>query len=54
MLYIRVYAPDGEPFDVIRDVADNVLLNLGWTQMPTSPTEEIVPPVAHTPKNDAE
>ena len=54
MLYIRVYAPDGEPFDVVRDVADNVILNLGWTQTPTSPAEEIIPAVATKQKSVAE
>lgn len=31
-MYVRVYAPNGEPFDVSRDRADHLILNAGWTQ----------------------
>lgn len=37
-MYVRVYAPDGEPFDVSRERADHLLLNCGWTQ--TQPISE--------------
>lgn len=37
-MYVRVYAPDGEPFDVSRERADHLLLNCGWTQ--TQPVSE--------------
>lgn len=33
-MYTRVYAPNGEPFDVTRERADTCILNLGWTQTP--------------------
>ena len=33
-IYNRVYAPNGEPFDVVRDIADHLVLDLGWTQTP--------------------
>lgn len=37
----RVYAPDGEPFDIPRrDTADKLILEKGWTQTP--PTFEDV------------
>lgn len=39
-MYVRVYAPNGEPFDVSRDRADHLLLNCGWTQAPTEPAPE--------------
>lgn len=54
MLYIRVYAPNGEPFDVVRDVADNLLLNLGWTQTEPVIAEGTIPEVASKSKRDAE
>ena len=31
-MYVLVYSPDGEPFEVTRDRADHLLLNEGWTQ----------------------
>lgn len=31
-MYVRVYAPNGEPFDVSRDRADTLILENGWTQ----------------------
>lgn len=31
-MYHRVYAPNGEPFDVTRDRADRLILQEGWTQ----------------------
>ncbi|QJA42950.1 hypothetical protein [Phaeobacter phage MD18] len=31
-MYVRVYAPDGEPFDVPRERADRLILLQGWTQ----------------------
>lgn len=35
-MYFRVYAPNGEPFDVPRDLADKLILQDGWTQSPAS------------------
>ncbi len=49
-MYIRVYAPDGEPFDVTRERADRLILQEGWTQTPTSPA----PIVEEIPKKDEE
>lgn len=40
-MYTRVYAPNGEPFDVTRDIADNLVLNQGWTQ--TAPERPVEP-----------
>jgi hypothetical protein len=37
-MYVRVYAPNGEPFDVSRDRADHLILNAGWTQSVTQDT----------------
>lgn len=37
-MYVRVYAPNGEPFDVSRERADQLILNEGWTQ--TAPVKE--------------
>lgn len=39
-MYVRVYAPDGEPFDVPRERADTLILQNGWTQSPSKPAEE--------------
>jgi hypothetical protein len=33
-MYVRVYSPEGEPFDVTREKADQLILNGGWTQTP--------------------
>jgi len=33
-MYVRVFAPDGEPFEVSRDRADYLILECGWTQTP--------------------
>lgn len=41
-MYYRVYAPSGEPFDVPRDRADNLILQHGWTQKPITIVEEII------------
>jgi hypothetical protein len=43
-MYHRVYAPDGEPFDVTRERADSLILQEGWTQNPpqTEQTEEAI------------
>lgn len=38
-MYIRVYAPNGEPFDVSRERADMCILTLGWTQ--TAPVNAV-------------
>lgn len=58
MLYTRVYAPDGEPFDVVRDVADNLLLNLGWTQtvaeISTPAAEDVSTPSSNKNKRESE
>lgn len=35
-MYVRIYAPDGEPFDVPRERANRLILDKGWTQ--TKPT----------------
>ncbi len=37
MFYITVFSPDGEMFEVPRDRADYLLLELGWTQ--SKPTD---------------
>lgn len=37
-MYVRVYAPNGEPFDVTRERADRLILQDGWTQ--TKPVAE--------------
>lgn len=46
-MYVRVYAPNGEPFDVTRERADTLLLQEGWTQTPIvtepSPTQTAEP-----------
>lgn len=45
-MYTRVYAPDGEPFDVPRERADFLILQQGWTQTPPSldePQQESFP-----------
>lgn len=34
MAYKRVYAPDGEPFDVAENRANELILQKGWTQQP--------------------
>ena len=39
-MYIRVYAPDGEPFDVTRERADKLILNYGWTQTQPKPVKK--------------
>lgn len=39
-MYIRVYAPNGEPFDVTRERADKLILQDGWTQTQPQPTPE--------------
>lgn len=44
-MYVRVYAPNGEPFDVSRDRADHLILTCGWTQS--------APVVAQEPDTDA-
>lgn len=34
----RVYSPSGEPFDISRrELADKLILELGWTQTPPEP-----------------
>lgn len=43
-MYVRVYAPNGEPFDVSRDRADHLILNCGWTQ--TAPVASPEPEIA--------
>jgi hypothetical protein len=45
-MYVKVYAPNGEPFEVTRDRADRLILNEGWTQ--TAPTITEMP--VETPK----
>ena len=39
-MYVRVYSPEGELFEVPRDRADRLILQDGWTQSPVtkSPT----------------
>ena len=41
-MYCKVYAPNGEPFEVSRDRADTLVLEEGWTQ--TKPTFVTVEP----------
>lgn len=33
-MYVRVYSLEGEAFDVTRHVADDLILQKGWTQTP--------------------
>ncbi len=33
-MYVRVYSLNGEAFDVNRHVADDLILQRGWTQTP--------------------
>lgn len=48
-MYVRVYSPEGEPFDVPQDRASNLILLNGWTQsMPK------VAPVEETPVEETE
>lgn len=42
--YKRVYSPDGEPFDVATQRANDLILQHGWTQQP---------PVASEPEEEA-
>jgi len=44
-MYCKVYAPNGEPFEVSRDRADKLVLEEGWTQ--TKPTFADVEPVVY-------
>ncbi len=39
-MYIRVYAPSGEAFDVTRERADKLILDQGWTQSPPTPAKK--------------
>jgi hypothetical protein len=39
-MYVRVYSLDGEAFDVNRHVADDLILQKGWTQTPPTFTEK--------------
>lgn len=39
-MYIKVYAPDGEMFEVTRDRADRLILSEGWTQTKVVPKVE--------------
>lgn len=44
-MYVRVYSPNGEPFDVTRDRANRLILDDGWTQMPVTIEESLeIPP----------
>lgn len=50
-MYVRVYSPDGEMFEVTRDRADQLILEQGWTQTPqvsstAAPAETTAPKVA--------
>jgi hypothetical protein len=36
-MYVKVYAPNGEMFEVIRERADRLILQEGWTQSPHAP-----------------
>lgn len=57
-MYVRVYAPNGEPFDVTRECADRLILQEGWTQKPVSDQKNFnwkvgVNPVENFPKENA-
>lgn len=49
-MYVRVYSPAGEPFDVTRERADVLILESGWTQ--SAPTQST--PITATPLITAE
>ena len=51
-MYCKVYAPNGEPFEVSRDRADKLVLEEGWTQ--TKPEFVPVAPVVDEPVVDVE
>lgn len=34
MAYKRIYAPNGEPFDISESRANDLILQKGWTQQP--------------------
>lgn len=51
MAYKRVYAPNGEPFDVPEDRANNLVLNKGWTQTPVVILDEVLVEADSTPKS---
>lgn len=54
-MYVRVYAPDGEPFDVSRERADHLILNCGWTQTPTVSEEvAVIEKPKHRRRNPAD
>ncbi len=46
-MYCKIYAPNGEAFEVSRERADRLVLQEGWTQtkpefVPTEPVVEVV------------
>ena len=45
-MYVRVYSPEGEPFEVTRDRADRLILQNGWTQTRPTPVSEDEEPEA--------
>jgi hypothetical protein len=52
-MYVMVYAPNGEPFEVTRDRADRLILQEGWTQ--SQPVIELTaPPVEEPVASDAD
>ncbi|AMO44093.1 hypothetical protein DSS3P8_035 [Roseobacter phage DSS3P8] len=56
-MYHRVYAPNGEPFDVPRDRADRLILQEGWTQSPpkvVAPVQDPAPEIAELIEDEIE
>ena len=51
-MYVRVYDPNSEPFDVTRDRADRLILQDGWTQSKITVVENVVPDVVDEPSED--
>ena len=48
-MYVRVYSPKGEAFDVTRERADKLLLEQGWTQTQAVESEHTPDPEEDTP-----
>lgn len=53
-MYVRVYDPSGEPFDVTRERADRLILQEGWTQSKPVPAKEPTPEPAPLILGDAD
>lgn len=46
-MYVRVFSPEGEPFEVTRDRADRLILQNGWTQTRPEPAPVLDPEDEH-------